>query len=184
MTGSASVLGRLERRLLVSLVVLDVLYVANCLSPFFGLKFETSQAMYSELHPKGTNHLLIPRLEGFGLDTYVRDVGLEMPAGLAAEAAGLQWFTGWTRRNARDVHLGFFDYHFARLCAADPTATIRVRYTRADGSQALHENVCAEADVGRYFPLGLYPACEPACDQQLEDWASGRFASGVIEDDR
>jgi hypothetical protein len=184
MVSSSDALGTLRRRLLVFLVVLDVLYVVNCLAPFFGLKFETSQAMYSELQPKGTNHLLIPPMKIFDFDTYVRTVRVEVPEGLKDEAAGLRWFTDWTRRNDRDVHLGFFDYHFARLCAAEPTARIGFSFTREDGSRERREIVCAEAGVGSYFPIGLYPACEPACDEQLEDWASGRFASGEAADDR
>ncbi len=183
MANRTDALGLLRQRLLIFLIVFDVLYVANCLAPFFGLKFETSQAMYSELRPKGTNHLLIPPMKLFHLDTYVRDVRVEVPASLEHEAAGLQWFADWTRRHDRDVYLGFFDYQFARLCAANPTARIAFSYTREGGSQERHEDVCAEPDVGRYFPVGLYPACEPACDQQLEDWASGRFASGEAEDE-
>jgi hypothetical protein len=183
MASGEQALGVLRQRLLVFLVLFDVFYVANCLAPFFGLKFETSQAMYSELQPRGTNHLLIPPMKIFALDTYVRDVRVEVPVGLEDEAAGLQWFTDWTRRHERDVHLGFFDYQFARLCAASPTARIAFSYTRADGTPERRADVCADADVGRYFPIGLYPACEPACDQQLEDWASGRFATGDAEDE-
>ena len=72
--------------------------------------------MYSELQPKGTNHLLIPRFRIFEQDRYVRDVRVEVPPALEDEAAGLLWFTDWTRRHERDVYLGFFDYQFARLC--------------------------------------------------------------------
>lgn len=171
----------ISRRIFVFLVVLDVLYLVNCLSPFLGLKFENSQAMYSQLDARARNHLVLPPLPVFGEAVYVRDVEIELPPELADEAAGLQWFTSWANRTGHSLHLQFFDHHFARLCEAAPGARIGLRYTAADGSAKSHDDVCAEPELRDPFPIGLYPACDPECYGELEVWASGRWRSSGIE---
>lgn len=163
------------RRICIFVVVLDVLYVVNCLSPFLGLKFENSQAMYSQLDARARNHLVLPPLPVFGEPVYVRDVAIDLPPALEDEGAALQWFTRWANENGRSLHLPFFDYHFARLCDASSGARIRLRYTAESGAAVVHEDVCAESELRDPFPIGLYPACDPECYGELEVWASGRW---------
>ncbi len=96
-------------------------------------------------------------------------------------AAGLQWFLGWSRREAHEVHLPFLAYHFERLCAAAPDATIRLRYVDADRGPRVHDDVCRDPELQRGELLGLYPACRPACYEELETWASGRWRADARE---
>lgn len=171
MTSAAGI----SRRILVFLVVLDGAYILNCLSPYLGLKFENSQAMYSQLDARARNHFLMPSLPRALGQAYVRDVRVEVPPALEAESAGLQWFIRAANESGRLVHLQFLDHHFARLCDPPPAAPIRLSYTTEAGVVARHDDVCADPELRDPFPISLYPACDPECYGELEVWASGRW---------
>jgi len=169
------------RRLLVFVAVLDVAYVVNCLSPFLGLKYENSQAMYSQLDARARNHLVLPRLADFGGDRYVRDVEITVPPALEDDARALRWFTDFANGSGRALHLPFLAYHFDRLCEAAGGAPIGLRYVTEQGEARRHDDVCAEASLRDSSPIGLYPACDPECYGELEVWASGRWRDAAAE---
>lgn len=172
----------ISRRIVIFLVVLDLLYILNCLAPYLGLKFENSQAMYSQLDARAHNHLVLSALARAGDDDYVRDVELEVPPQLEGQIAGLRWFLRAANQSHRLLHLQFLDHHFARLCAFDPSASVELRYTTRGGAVVRHDDVCSEPDLRDPFPIGLYPACDPECYGELEVWASGRWRDSAARE--
>ncbi len=161
-------------RILIFIVVADLVYILNCLAPYLGLKFENSQAMYSQLDARARNHLLVPAQPLREAD-YIREVELEVPVALEDEVAGLRWFLRAANESGRSIHLPFLDHHFARICEAQPTAPIRLRYVTGDGVVTRHDDVCSNPELRDPFPIGLFPACDPECYGELEIWASGRW---------
>lgn len=165
----------ISRRILVFVALLDVAYVVNCLSPFLGLKYENSQAMYSQLDARAGNHLVLPRLADLGGDAYVTGIDLTLPAELEDDAAALRWFLRSAAEEKRSVHLPFLAYHLDRLCAVADGAPIGLDYAAVGAAKREHDDVCRVPALRASSPIGLYPACDPECYGELEIWASGRW---------
>lgn len=115
--------------------VIPIVVALNGMSPYVGLKTETSWAMYSnlrtEVHP---NHLVVPasaKLFGYQ-DDLVEILTTSLPT--------LQGFVG------RDVRLTFFE--FRRLCSAAPDDfTVSYRRNDADHTLAVVGGVASDPAV-------------------------------------
>ncbi len=159
----------------VSLVIfLDLLYIINCLSPYLGIKYQFSQAMYSYLGYHGENHLFFPRLDIFKNDEYVNIKDLEVSGVETQYKKDFVDFVNWTQSYERSVHLDFLQYHFNKLCVVYKVDHVSVTYLTQEGKRINHINVCEEEAMLSYFPSYLYPACSPNCKEKIFEWARGQ----------
>jgi hypothetical protein len=148
-------------------------FVVNNLGPYLGSQHLAAFTMYSGLAPNGDNHLFIHDVRLFDAGTYVRLLEVRPLGADTRPATEFARFARLQNERGRLVHLNMVRYHASRICAADPSAGLRLKLRTERGEQQTIPNVCAQPAMLRYALVTHYPPCQPVCRAHLRLWISG-----------
>lgn len=137
-------------------------YVLNCMSPYIGLKYYYSQAMFSGLDKQGTNHYFIPACKIFDTRRYVSVLRFEAgPVSLGdpqSDYAPLRRFA--RRAKKQDVSENLLSSIIASACRHPDLRPIRLSYVRVDEPGVVQsvKDACKEpTELASPHPFNLYP---------------------------
>lgn len=156
---------RLDRRLLLFVAGLCALLAVNNTLPYFGLRDDSCQTMFSGLSWSATenNHLLVPQRAVSDLWDYVEDVHAEIePAPPASAEVG--YLVEWLNQEDRRLNTEALRASVRQICDAGHA----VRLTYRDPATERLETAANACEVDRlsspawWVPVRLYETDLPA----------------------
>ena len=153
-------------------------FLLNNLAPYLGLNYAGAMTMYSNLSPRGENHLIMPSLTLSEGGSYVRILRVSTRDLKTPAAEQFDEFADYAARRGRMVHINFLRYHAARVCESAPQATLSLTLASEQGGRMEIRNACAEPTMLSYSLLSGYPECRPGCDGELRKWAASNSPTG------
>lgn len=144
------------------IVVLDLAYLMNGFSPYLGLKYFYSQAMYSNLQTDstGSNHLFLPHIGLFQNDVFVRISLLEFTPPVSDEELrnnrGLQLLL--ESKDQSLVEKNFLVAVLGNACRkSEHNVSIRMMEIRSGVTMKEKELTCTDLEKMHSRPLNFYP---------------------------